>query len=108
MAAAYFRIPELALEKEEAKAVAEAIAEVNRHYAIPGINPAHASIASLIFIVTVTYAKRVPYVMARRGNQDREGPAALSTEPPRTPAPPDAPTPSASDWFAAPVDAPIN
>jgi len=65
MAAAYFRTPEIALEKEEARAIAEALAEVNRHYKIPGINPAHASIVSLLFVVTVTYGKRIPAIMSR-------------------------------------------
>ena len=104
MAAAYFSIPELQLEKDEAKSIAEALAEVNRHYSIPGINPAHASIASLAFILALTYGKRVPYIM--RGKQQRaairrpaDPPGAANT---RSEAPNTGDFASPEAWFAPP------
>lgn len=66
MGAAFFAVPELALENGEAKALAEAIAEVNRHYHIPGLRPDHAAVVSLAVVVFVTYGKRVPVILARQ------------------------------------------
>ncbi len=63
MGAAFFSIPDLALDKNEAKAMAEAIAEVSKYYSIPGLNPAHAAVVSLFLVVLTTYAKRIPAIL---------------------------------------------
>jgi hypothetical protein len=66
MGAAFFAVPELALDPAEAHAIAGAISEVNKYYKIPGIRPDHAAIASLIIVLSVTYGKRVPVILAKR------------------------------------------
>jgi hypothetical protein len=76
MGAAFFSIPDLALDKNEAKAMAEAIAEVSKYYSIPGLNPAHAAVVSLFLVMITTYGKRIPAIL--RGARGA---------PPLTPAP---------------------
>lgn len=99
MGAAYLRVPEIALEREEAKALAQAIAEVSKHYKIPGVSPEHASIASLVFVIFVTYGKRVPAILARRsGVAPAPAPAAPFVTPSSDGSPPVSPVP-ADPWF---------
>jgi hypothetical protein len=97
MAASYFQQPALALEKSEAKAIAEALAEVSKHYSIPGLDPKHAAIMSLALVIAVTYGKRVPFILGGKampptpasetgGNTGAVGsPAAGNTSGPATP-----------------------
>jgi hypothetical protein len=77
MGATFFGIPELELEDKEAKALASAIGEVSKHYAIPGIRDDHAAIAGLLFVLFVTYGKRVVFI-ARGARADRGNIAAVS------------------------------
>ena len=65
MAAAFFATPELVLENNEARVIAEALGEVNKHYKIPGLRPDHASVASLIIVLLTIYGKRV-YILANK------------------------------------------
>lgn len=106
MAAMYFGVAELQLMPDEAKAIAQAIAEVNRHYKVPGLNPAHAAIVSLIIVIGGTYGKRVPYIMAaRKGYRSTPAPIQAPPEPAQEAAPPEPPafTPSVNDaWFPPP------
>jgi len=97
MLAAYTKTPALELEKGEAKAMAEAIANVSKHYKIPGMSPEHAAIAQLCFVVAVTYGKRVPLIMAGR-SASRNTMSPLQAQQAQTPKPQDAPSPE--PWFA--------
>jgi len=95
MLAAYTHVPEMALEKDEARAMAEAIANVSKHYKIPGMSPEHAALAQLGFILAVTYGKRIPNVMARRKNGARPASATVA-RPVSSPETPPTPEP----WFS--------
>lgn len=59
MIAAVSASPEWALSDEESKALAERIAEVNRHYPMPVINPAHASLIALATTAAGLYIPRI-------------------------------------------------
>jgi len=78
MGAAFFAIPDLALEKNEAKALAEAIAEVSKYYSIPGLNPAHAAIVSLLLVVVTTYGKRIPAILRGARGAPPVSPASMN------------------------------
>jgi len=97
MGAAFFAIPDLALEKNEAKALAEAIAEVSKYYSIPGLNPAHAAVVSLLLVVVTTYGKRIPAILrgpvaARQAEHPQAG-NGVDHSPP-------VPEPVMEPWFA--------
>jgi hypothetical protein len=99
MGAAYFRVPELALEKEEARALAEAIANVQKHYKIPGLREDHAAIAQLCVVLAITEGKRLPYLMAAKSKMPR--PVVPQKEPLNV-------TPPEQEWFSAPPAGPLN
>lgn len=58
IAATLSGIPELALEDQEAAAIAEGIANVNEHYNIPGIDEGPAAIVMLAGTLLAIYGKR--------------------------------------------------
>jgi methylase of polypeptide subunit release factors len=70
MIAAVSASPEWALEEDEAKALAERIAEVNRHYPMPVINPAHASLIALATCAAGLYIPRI-ITSATKGKKKR-------------------------------------
>jgi hypothetical protein len=92
MGAAFFAIPELELQKDEARAIADALVEVNKHYPIPGIDPKHAAIATLVFVLVVTYGKRVPAIIARSKNGAKPTPREGNVVPMNPPV-------EAKPWF---------
>lgn len=102
MAASYFKQPALALEVGEAKAIAQALAEVSKYYNVPGLNPKHAAILSLALVLMVTYGKRVPYLLDGR----KQRPSAAPVTPPGqgggTMTPPDFVTPDTKAFFTPP------
>lgn len=112
MMAAFFQVPELALEKDEARAMAEALAEVNRHYKIPGLNPAHAAIISACFVIGGTYAKRIPAVMSRSRSRGATAGSTAShlngSQNPQTNTPQQQSGQVASDWFTPGSSPPLN
>jgi hypothetical protein len=97
MGATFFGIPELELKDKEAKALASAIGEVSKHYAIPGIRDDHAAIAGLLFVLFVTYGKRVVFIA--RGARAVRGTAVDVSPMQSSPAQAEVQTP----WFDASV-----
>jgi hypothetical protein len=66
MAAVFFQAPEWNLEENEAKNIAAAAAEVNKHYPLPGIREDHAAIMALVVVILYTYAPRIGLTIARK------------------------------------------
>jgi flagellar basal body-associated protein FliL len=65
------------LSDAEAKQLAERIAEVNRHYPLPVINPAHASLLALATCCATLYVPRIVMTVKTRGKKaDKAAPTA--------------------------------
>ena len=60
------RCPELALETDEAKDLAEAIRELEKHYNIPVVNPKHMAILTLLGVAGRVYVPRAMAIAARK------------------------------------------
>lgn len=89
--AAALKTPEVALEKDEAKALAEATAEVAKHYPT-AISPVTIAWVNLATCVGLTYVPRV-YMISKR-NADKK---------PARPKPQQSPTPAANTNGAPPT-----
>lgn len=72
MAAVALSQPKLALDENEAKALAQAIGEVSKHYAIPGISEKHAALGVLFGVLLSIYGPRV--VMLASGGKGKAKP----------------------------------
>lgn len=72
MAAAAFKAQELALSPDEAKELAEKIAEVQKHYPAAVFDPKYAAIGALVFAVVKIEGPRALYLMNRPKNQGGE------------------------------------
>lgn len=108
MGAAFFALPELELEKREAKALAEAIAEVSKHYNIPGIDPKMAAVVSLIIVAGQIYVPR-GFAIVNRKNGKTSDLAKTSTAgaPGAPPVAVNTDQAATNDWFNPGASPPI-
>lgn len=83
MLATFARAPELELTPAEAQTLAHGMAEVNRHYRIPAMDPGHVAIGSLATAAFVIYRGKFKAMNARRsGRQDGAAGSPVSTDAP--------------------------
>lgn len=80
MLAALLSLPELRINDDEAKRLASALAEVNRHYQLPVISPKHMALATLAWTAGSIY---VPRALAISGHSPTPRPVPRP-EPPVT------------------------
>lgn len=118
-------VPELALQENEARDLSRAIAAVNKHYALPGLNPKHQALLGLGVVAGRIYAPRVMAISARTGSRRGQSPPRTASPAGRgapaqaggatggptgaSPAPregPEPPAPIADPWFLAMGQAP--
>ncbi len=81
MLAGFTGIAELQLADDEARAMASAIAEVNRHYRMPGLKPEHAALLGLGAVTIQVYGGKVKAVMAKAGKGKGKAPAPAAGGP---------------------------
>ena len=105
MGAAALSAPEFELGKDEADRLARAVAEVNKHYPVPMIDPKYVAIGALAVTAFSIYAPRaVAYTSRRKSGRafSRADEAAARHVEPSVPEPglvmPEA---AAQSWFDA-------
>lgn len=107
IAAAMARTPEIALEPEQANALAARLADVNKFYPMPVIKPEHVAIGALIVTAMPIYAGMYQAVAARKASGVQRKSEASATAPVAPLAPGvaigtgSAPVP---DWFAGEIE----
>lgn len=81
MGAAFFSAPEWELQENEAKSLAAAIAEVEKHYKIPGMSEEHAAILGLVLVAGSIYAPRIILTATKRKSKGRPQQQAQQEQP---------------------------
>lgn len=108
MGAAFFALPELELEKREAKALAEAIADVSKHYNIPGIDPKMAAVVSLVIVAGQIYVPRgITIVNRKNGKTSGLGNTVTASAPGAPPEAVNTNQTATNDWFNPGASPPI-
>ena len=59
-------VPEMALEEDEAKQLALALAEIEKHYPINPLSPKHMAVLGLSMVVFKVYGKRIPAFIGKK------------------------------------------
>lgn len=90
MLAGLVRVPELEIDKDDAKRIAEAWGAVQKEYSFAALDPKTTAWTNLIFVAGSIYAPRVMTYKLRRAMETENSPAP---EQPRPAAP--APAPNA-------------
>lgn len=79
MTAAFTQTPELALEADESKPLAEAVAELAKHYDIPGLDAKAMAWVGLVMVAGKIYVPRAILIKARLDEEARSKPKARPT-----------------------------
>lgn len=80
LAAVALKTPELALDESESRPLAEAVAEVSKHYDIPGLSDKAIAWVGLVIVAGKLYAPRYVLVSQRlkAESAERRGPATVT------------------------------
>lgn len=81
MGAAFFSAPEWELQESEAKSLAAAISEVEKHYKIPGMSEERAAILGLVLVAGSIYAPRIILTATKRKRKNSPSPTQRQEEP---------------------------
>lgn len=92
MAANFFHVQELKLDKDEAHMLAESMAEVQKHYDIPMIDPKYAALGTMAATLYKVYSGKIIAIQQRK-NAPRQAAA-----PPPAVEQPVVTLPEVEDW----------
>ena len=89
--------PELALSPDEARRLATAAVEVQRHYPMPALDPGKVAVATLVWTAGSIYWPRIRALGSRTRRRTPDAPAApAGNVVPMAPV-----TASSADWLGA-------